>query len=338
MFRCLESYGALLATEDWDKCLWDVVQPLFNRLSDQENLKAATKQNSNDPTYDPAKQVDESRILILGSIGSLVAEFLASKITATSRYIAFWESLTSQLRRTFLEDRSNVATNSMQQFEKITNAALALSAPQSENTELRTQILTVSWQTWSSIGAEIQRRAGETAREEELTQPSLEAFVRALQPLQSWDEVSSDVGRSKDILQTLKSIITWNKSPDYRPDIDSITPTQVAVLEAVQRLNQSNPDIAAASLADLAEYSTLPYLSAFEIQPVMPFTSRKLPVQRITYIAFTKAVMPKAASLFLQNQSSVELYTSGAVEQLLKVGFPPLLLCSISDKTKIAIF
>lgn len=325
LFRCLESYGGLLTTEDWDTCLWTVVHPLFRRLSYQSS-EVAQPQPSTDPLYDPTKQIDESRILVLTSIGSLVAEFLASKIMRTTRYLGFWKDLVEQLHAIFFSDRSSVATTSMKQFEKLAQAAFMCMEDSTKKNdeqaqELVKQTMTLSWDTWDAIGSAIRQQAGEASPEgkEELSQPSLEAFTRAVQPLQAWKPVHSSVCRSKSILSALKSIVTWNKSPDYRPDVDNITPTQAAVLEAIQRLDQGNAEIAAATLSDLSEYSTLPYLSAFEIQPVMPFTGRKLPVQRITYIALNKAVMPRAASLYLQNQSCLEIYQSGAAEQLLKV-------------------
>lgn len=205
----------------------------------------------------------------------------------------------------------------MKQFEKLTMAMLDLS--NAEHTTARDSALLVAWEGWRGCGEDIQKRMEVGSVSSDISQPSLEAFVRASQPLQTWPSVSESIENSKAVLRILKTVVTWTRSPDYRPDIDAPTPTQAAVLDALDRLSHNIPEVAAAIVSDLAEYSTLPYLATFENQPTMPNSSRQLPVQKITYIALSKAVMPKSLSLFLQHASTVEIFTSGAAEQLLRV-------------------
>lgn len=323
----------MLSTSDWDTCLWDVLLPLLRHLSvnpQEQNVSSDTE--NGDPLHDPRDHVDESRVLVLTSTGSLVAEYLSSKIMPTPRFTHFWAALAQQLQTSFLEDRAKVAGTAANQLEKLVAAAVGQLGTAQTAQENVDQSLSTLWATWHSIGQTIQSRAGQPMGDaEDLSQPTLEAYIRALGPLQQWPKVRKNVERSRDILAVLKTIVTWTRSPDYRPDIDSIPPIQAAALEAIQRLDQSNVEIASAMLSDLAEYFTLPYLAAFEIEPVMPRTLRKLPKQRITFIALSKAVMPRAASLFLQNQSSSQMYASGAAEQLLKVGLSSCLSADNSD-------
>lgn len=314
----------MLSTSDWDTCLWDVLLPLLRHLSvtSQEQQTSSVDAKNDDPLHDPHDQIDESRVLVLTSTGSLVAEYMSTKLMPTPRFSQFWSALAQQLETTFLQDRAKVAGTAANQLEKLIASAVGqINTSQTAQGDVD-QSLSTLWETWHFIGQAIQSRASQPKGDtEDLSQPTLEAYIRALGPLQQWSQVLKNVERSRDILRVLKTIVTWTRSPDYRPDIDSLPPLQAAALEAIQRLDQSNIQIASTVLSDLAEYFTLPYLAAFEIEPVMPRTLRKLPKQRITFIALSKAVMPRAASLFLQNQSSPQMYASGAAEQLLKVNF-----------------
>lgn len=69
-------------------------------------------------------------------------------------------------------------------------------------------------------------------------------------------------------------------------------------------------------MRDLSEYATLPFLAAFDLQPL---PKSQTPQKRITYIAISKKTMPLLVDLFLQFKDRPEIYADGTLEAVLSV-------------------
>lgn len=77
-------------------------------------------------------------------------------------------------------------------------------------------------------------------------------------------------------------------------------------------------------MRDLADYTTLPFLAAFDAQIHPKNHQPQTPQKRVTYIALSKKTMPMLVDLFLKFKGNVEIYTDGTLESILSVS---ILLC-----------
>ena len=77
-------------------------------------------------------------------------------------------------------------------------------------------------------------------------------------------------------------------------------------------------------LRDLSEYSTLPFLAAFDVpEPPLPQSSstqqKSRTQKRVTYIALSKKTMPQLVELFLRFKEHVDIYLDGTIEAIFAV-------------------
>ncbi len=70
---------------------------------------------------------------------------------------------------------------------------------------------------------------------------------------------------------------------------------------------------------DLADYATLPFLAAFDIQSHQKNPQAPSAQKRVTYIALTKKTMPILVNLFLRFKENEEIYVDGTLESILSV-------------------
>ena len=106
----------------------------------------------------------------------------------------------------------------------------------------------------------------------------------------------------------------YSFSPEYWPDIDNLSPVQVAVTEVIQDIDMGSPGVPSLILRDLSEYATLPFMAAFDV----PSSTTK-PQKRVSYIALSKKAMPQLVDLFLRFKANPEIYVNGTLEGILSV-------------------
>ncbi|EEB87630.1 hypothetical protein MPER_14962, partial [Moniliophthora perniciosa FA553] len=121
----------------------------------------------------------------------------------------------------------------------------------------------------------------------------------------------------------LKGVLTYSQSPDYRPDIDALPPLQVVVMETINSIDLSSPGSPSLVLQDLSEFSTLPFLAAFD---VAPNPKSQMPQKRVTYIALAKKTMPLLVDLCLRFKDKAEIYVDGTLEAVLSAYSIPVKL------------
>ena len=113
---------------------------------------------------------------------------------------------------------------------------------------------------------------------------------------------------------TVPDVLTYSFSPEYRPDIDNLSPVQVAATEVIREINMASPGVPSLILHDLSEYATLPFMAAFDVP-----SSGVKPQKRVSYIALSKKTMPQLVDLFLKFKTNPEIYTNGTLEAVLSV-------------------
>ncbi|SCV74793.1 BQ2448_7822 [Microbotryum intermedium] len=336
IFRSISLYGATLSKATWDATLWEVVFPLVENVSasiqmhDRMALSGTSdggpgdelvSQSNGPPIRLVDKQWDDSKTLALKSMGDVFFDYLPL-IAKTARYDETWAMLVALLKRSFIEDRPQASTAAMHALDKVLSVSL------DGNEALRISLSwEVAWAAWDEIGHAIASAPSVSHSAKVYTQVNLEAYVRVILPIYTPPYITFDLPRILRLLAILKVVLTYSRSPDFRPDIDSLTPLQAAILEVVAVIKLEVPGAASAVLSDLSEYLTYAFVASFEAEPVtMMGMSKARTPQRITYVALSKEAMPHVYWLYQRYCEDTTVYDQGAVERMLAAYAIPMRL------------
>ncbi len=271
LFRCVELYGNGLNPEVWEGVFWKIVFPLLDTASG-----------------------DESHVLALTSIGTIVNTFLPS-ITSLPTFERIYERLLERLKHAFVAEPRPCCTAALKALESV---LLAVAKHQGALYSSDLSILDPTWPTFTKMGEAI--TAGDP-----YTQENLLALVRIASLLH--DQLSWKEERLQCLSTILCSIMTYTRSPEYRPDVDVMSPLQTAVSDLVATSTFLSPSLI---LYDLAEFASLAYMAD---------TSTKL-----SYVALSKHSMPRMAEIFGRHSTNQDIYEDGTVESLIGVGLREL--------------
>ena len=90
-------------------------------------------------------------------------------------------------------------------------------------------------------------------------------------------------------------------------------------MDTITEIDLSVPSSPSLVMHDLADYATLPFLAAFDIQSHQKNPQAPSAQKRVTYIALTKKTMPMLVDLFLRFKENEEIYVDGTLESILSV-------------------
>lgn len=100
-------------------------------------------------------------------------------------------------------------------------------------------------------------------------------------------------------------------------------------MEAIDGVELSGVGIPSLILRDLSEFSTLPFIAAFDIpdasaagkSPGTPSKQGRDTRKRVTYIALSKKAMPLLVDMFLRFKDNTDIYVDGTVEAIFSVSY-----------------
>ncbi|POW16347.1 hypothetical protein PSTT_01479, partial [Puccinia striiformis] len=331
LFRTIGLYGSSLSSSVWHEILWEVIFPLLDLLSNQIKKTPTQPSGSFDdsvpidvarqPNGAPislnAKQLDDSKILALESTGKVVADHFASHILVMPQFSDTWATLIQHLSESFTSDRPSVSQASMKTLSTILNANI------SGNQNARE--IAAAWEVVWSAFVKMSEAIAMTPSESDMyfTQAALEAYIHVLRPLQNTSRLEMDHERIKTLLEICRIVVTYSKSPDYRPDIDTLPPVPAAVIATIDRIDHSVPDVSSAVISSTAELSTLAFVSPFEVTDTW---SNRPSTISVTYIALFKAIHPRLVSLVDKFCQKSEVFNSGALATVLSSFNTPIRL------------
>jgi hypothetical protein len=323
LFRSLDIYGSTLDEPAWDRCLWEIVFPLFDWLNLViENIKsreATTTEASGGDNEDAklvSKQWDASKVLALSSTASVFADFFSPKLVHTARFRETWKGYLEQLRDAFVKDSPLVATAAMECFENLLRSSVKADVPVDEG-----QVQWAweeAWTTWDGLGEEVLQRASRAdSAKDHFTQESIAAFVRVVNRIQA--RLTLGLERCGRLLETLRGALTYARSREYRPDIDSLSPVQAAVLDTIDAVNlDADEHLPSLVLSNLAEYTTLAFVAAFN-NSGGGGSAAASSKRSVSYIALFTAAIPRVVRLYSRYKDRASIYNDGAVETTLAV-------------------
>jgi hypothetical protein len=312
LFRSLQLYGGTLMEKTWTSCIWEIIYPLLTSLS--ESIAASDK----------AQRVewDESKTLTFASIAMILDDFFHSKLVKLPDFEKVWDSFIAHIEQTFAGDNNMVIVASLKALDKGLQAAAKNKASYPSWGPI------VVERTWTSIermGVSLKARAVE-ADDRPYTQESLQILVEVITTLKALSKSSLtniwDLPRVSSLMAILKSAMTFSKSPSYRPDIDYLTPLQTSIMEVVKNIDVTDVNIRVVVLADIAEYSTLAFIAAFDMPPSSGTTPTSGAARRkLTFIGLSKVAMPLLLERFSSASDDLTLYLSGTIERVLSVSY-----------------
>ncbi|KAI0933226.1 hypothetical protein AcV7_004756 [Taiwanofungus camphoratus] len=341
LFRALQLYGATLSLATWDECIWKITFPLL------DSMKIAVNQTPPDVGIIdhqdvPDLQWGESKILALQSTGSLFHDFLTTKIMRLESFAKAWDVFVNHIQDSWINDNRNISTTALRCLDKAVKAC-AHAEDGLKNSTI--QALERAWGACNEMGGMILERRSLIAltklsgENESLikpfTQESLMTFVDVIRSIRSVDKGFSgtewSLERLSRLMSIIKGVLTYYDSPDFRPDIDALSPVQAAVMEVVDSIDLSIDGAPSLVLRDLSEYATLAYLAAFDVQdpPLLNSTisasKQVYPAQkRVTYVALSKKTMPMLVDLFLRFKGQITIYIDGTLETVLSAYAIPI--------------
>ncbi|KAF8579144.1 hypothetical protein K439DRAFT_1394877 [Ramaria rubella] len=354
LFRSLQLYGATLSLETWDECIWKIIFPLLDSITASIRQSVASPPAVDTITAMPGsgQSWDESKCLALQSLSSIFSDFLTLKVIRLLSFKETWHNFVSHVEGSFLFDNRNVSTAALRCLER---ALDALKVP-ANDAFLLTAVLEAServWQACDEMGTKLSKSTAAATLSSPRSESNLEKFGMGIIPfsqdsllafmdvIKKTREVSKiamrcqhgDAGESEwslerlaRLMAILKGIVTYSNSPEYRPDIDTLTPVQAALISTVSMISLSIPSSPSLILSDLSSYATLPFLAAFDVgEPLTNSPSRRAP-KRVTYIALAKKTMPMLVDLYLKYKDSREIYANGTLEAILSAYSIPIKL------------
>ncbi|KAF4587994.1 hypothetical protein EYR38_009955 [Pleurotus pulmonarius] len=351
LFRALMFYGGTLSLAEWEECVWGILVPLFEKLSTATGDATPSAASSpvaptNAPSFAGERQQswDDSKILAFHSLGSILHDFLAEKLIRLESFARIWDFLVARVQEAVLWDNRIVSSPSLRCLEKAIKAAglAAGSGGGGGDEALSERVVDMcerAWKAFDEIGEAILQKKNEVPAKSSspitLTIPvratksfSQESFVSLLEVVQRVREVERgiqakewELERLARLMVILKGVLTYSSSPDYRPDIDSLSPAQTSVMDTVNGIDLSAPTVSSLVMRDLSEYATLAFLAAFDVQPS---TLTQTGPKRITYIALMKKTMPLLVDLYVQFKAKPDLYADGTLEAVISAYSIPI--------------
>ncbi|KAF9559372.1 hypothetical protein CPC08DRAFT_666543 [Agrocybe pediades] len=331
LFRTMQLYGATLSSDTWEQCIWKVTFPLLDALDGE--IRQLTDPNHHHHDEGVEHAWDESKILALYSVGSIFSDFLVEKIMLLDSFTKAWDVFVGHIEEAVLIDDRRVSAPALRCLEKGIKALIGAEGV------LRVRVIESLERVWKAIdvlGTSATKKYTsqidlENSPSQPFTQEGLVAYVDMLQATRktsrAMDGKEWDLSRLTRMMEILKGVLTYPHSPDYRPDIDALPPVQAIVLDTITDIDLNIAGSPSLVMRDLSDYATLPFLAAFDVQPLpqsqqMPQTPQK----RITYIALAKKTMPMLVDLFLKFQTNVDVYIDGTLEAVLSAYSIPVKL------------
>ncbi|EIN06524.1 hypothetical protein PUNSTDRAFT_90162 [Punctularia strigosozonata HHB-11173 SS5] len=350
LFRTLQLYGATLSLETWEDCVWKITFPLLDAISDSMRNYTGTPASTpttadlslsvSDPTW------GDSKILALQSIGNIFSDFLSTKIIHLCSFIKLWDVFVGHVQRTVLSESRKISPHALRCLEKVIKSATVVEPTLDDAISV---VWTRTWEACSEIGGSISRKDavspsvvshGGSPPGEPFTQESLVALVDVLSVTRAISRTSDKsewpLDRLRALMAILKDVLTYTHSPDYRPDVDVLSPVQAVVMDMITTIDLYEPGVVSLVLRDLSEYVSLPFLAAFDAPETgTPSARPSSQRRRITYIGLSKKCMPMLADLYAQFKEQPDIYNDGTVEAIFSAYSIPVKLkydCPPSSK------
>ena len=182
LFRTMQLYGATLSLETWDQCVWKIMFPVLEKLS--AGMRMLASSGAVVESQEVIQAWDDSKTLAFSSIGSLLGDFLVSKIMFLEQFTRAWDTFVGQVEETILVDNRCVSAPALRCLERGLKAASL-----AEGGVLKVRVVDMLERVWKAIDTLGSSATRKFSSKEDLdasphrpfTQESLVAFVDVVQ-------------------------------------------------------------------------------------------------------------------------------------------------------------
>jgi hypothetical protein len=234
---------------------------------------------------------DESTVLALTSTGSILGAFFSS-IASLESFNKVYDRYLERIKRAFTTEPRKCCTAGLKSLEGV----LLASTPR----DMQISTLETTWRAFIDTSSAIPT-AGP------YTQDNLIAYVRIASILH--DKASWDEDKSRSLSSILRTVMLYDKSPEYRPDVDSMSPLQSAITTLLANSMKMSSSLV---LSDLAEYGSLAYLGDDGS------AETKGGHGKLTFVAVSKFVMPRMGEI-AKSRLDENVYDDGTIERVIGV-------------------
>jgi hypothetical protein len=301
LFRCIELYGNSLSTSMWENIWWKVVNPLL------ESSKGT-----------------DSQVLALVSVGNIF-HLCLDKLATLSSFEKLYTSLLAQVQVGFDTAEKQTSVASLKALERILLALQSATSSTSDKSTSSDLAIAAIWVTFTHMGETVGTKEG-------FTQESLVALVRIAELLHGQGQFPSELKatRQDDLSRVLRAVMIYPHSPEYRPDVDVMSPLQKSVFELTASSTRLRQSIV---LSNLAWFTSLAFIG---IGDPSHAAAPQPPSKRSTYIGLSKACMPRIPKLLRRkNPSELDVQTVldvlGAYEAPIKLRYSCPPSCRFND-------
>ncbi|CAG8580348.1 13705_t:CDS:2, partial [Acaulospora colombiana] len=248
LFRTVDMNGAVLETQTWHTCIWQVLFPLLDsiQLASEKAVRAMHQQQQamGSEKHTPQKELngfmihhsrntiekqwDETKVLVLTGISGIVRNFLPI-LLAFQDFREAWELLLSHLHKSCLYSNQEVAIASI----KSLNTIIQFHEDETNTDELRKKVLPfwqTAWIVWEKIGLGIIASADQKKNEannvstspptdntvsasSNFIQETVTAYIISFGDLYKVIRSTFSIEEIRRLLKVVQGILTYPNSP-----------------------------------------------------------------------------------------------------------------------------
>ncbi|RDA83556.1 hypothetical protein CP532_5341 [Ophiocordyceps camponoti-leonardi (nom. inval.)] len=302
LLRIFDAYGDRLGAEAWSACVESVIFRLLSSL--ESELEAAEDD-------DDVAEWHGTCVIVINGISDLLGNYL-DVLTTHETFGRLWRELLGHMAKLLDFQVLDVSTAV---FKALTH--ILSRVRDAEKTTLSEASVECVWDLWSRR-IPTSKRVADVGSKAENNQNCLIAFVAALSELYHLVQKELTVDRVRRMLALLQETVEASEG-SYMADVESTTPLQTHVLEAVQMIRTDVDGVPSVVIRQVSGFVTM----AFE-QNRAKSNARGSPKR--TYVAMSKASMTMLKTLISRHASTEDVYTSGAVASALSALCSPIKL------------
>ncbi|RCI10166.1 hypothetical protein L249_8628 [Ophiocordyceps polyrhachis-furcata BCC 54312] len=302
LLRIFDAYGDRLGAEAWSACVESVIFRLLSSL--ESELEAAED--------DDVAEWHGTCVIVINGISDLLGNYL-DVLTTHEAFSRLWRELHGHMAKLLDFQVLDVSTAV---FKALTH--IMSRVREAEKTTLSEASVECVWDLWSRRIPTSKRVAMDAGSKAENNQNCLIAFVAALSELYHLVENGLTIERVGRMLTLLQETVEASEG-SYMADVESTTPLQTHVLEAVQMIRTDVDGVPSVVIRQVSGFVTM----AFE-QDRAKSDARGSPKR--TFVAMSKASMTMLKTLISRHATTLDVYTSGAVASALSALCSPIKL------------
>ncbi|KAF9385298.1 hypothetical protein CPC16_008043 [Podila verticillata] len=342
LLRTIQINAMGLDMRAWQQCIWKILLPLLDDVDEASSRKVEeTPEPANTGSFvmrhdSPSKQWDETHVLLFNGLADVFQNFLL-KLIRLDDYLDAWVFLMEHFESASLFSSPEVAIAALKGIQTMMKVPAVKEdshkdQSSAEREERLARLWDTAWSVWERIGSAIIGRdpiigvkrenlAPRSDREmtTRFTQETLTEYVNIMHHLYPILSAKFEIRDLHAFLSVIHQVLIFESSPVYRPDVDYLSPLQLAIHDALIMLNLSTiPGGPAAVLGQLTNQFLLALHSEAAAQVNSTPAPGPPPPVRPTYIALCKVTVTRIVILLDKFQKEKDIYSTGIYAKILK--------------------